>query len=110
MKSYVIVRTTLTGYHHWPSAPEHRDYLANRHRHDFGIEMGFLVTHEDRQIEYHDGIDLLKGWWEAERGPASCETMARTCGEWMAHTTGLPVAWCEVNEDGQSGSRVEWDQ
>jgi len=53
------VKTSIDGYHHWPDAPDHREYLRTPHRHTFGVSCMVPVTEEDRELEFHDLCDKL---------------------------------------------------
>src|SRR6516162_3307484 len=84
----IFVRLTVPGFHAWPDAPHHRAYLRFSHRHMFHIEVRCEVTHDDREIEYHDLMDLTRGFVaeSAETtetcsfGSMSCEQIARRLG------------------------------
>lgn len=110
MSNYVYARTSMVGYHQWPDAPRHRGYLGARHRHDFGIEVGVKVTHDDRDVEFHDLIDWIRELWVEECGPQSCERIAARLGQQLSDTKRVQVAWVRVDEDGQSGAIVRWDE
>lgn len=45
--------------HHWPDAPESRDYLAHPHVHFFRFTVWAPVDDPDREIEFHDLQDRL---------------------------------------------------
>ncbi|MFJ2866856.1 hypothetical protein [Kitasatospora sp. NPDC087314] len=104
----VWTKVQLPGFHHWPAAPEHRSYLRARHRHLFHITVTVAVAHDDRDTEFHDLGDLIRGWWgpgARECGPASCETLARTLAEHLS-SVGLRVTMVAVSEDGEAGAIV----
>lgn len=74
----IVVRFVAEGWHCWPAAPEHRSYLASRHRHLFHVEVRLPVVHEEREVEFHDLLDAAKvDFGSGEFGAASCETLAR---------------------------------
>ncbi len=102
----IFIRFTFPGFHRWEGAPEHRSYLASRHRHLFGVEVKCLVYNDDREIEFHDLLEESKAFFsEPERGNQSCEMMARALGEYLAsrHQRSFTVT---VNEDGECGATV----
>lgn len=105
-KAEIFVRFTFPGFHRWEGAPEHRSYLASRHRHLFGVEVQCFVDNDDREIEFHDLLDESKAFFnEPERGNQSCEMMARALGEFLAsrHKRSFAVT---VTEDDECGAKV----
>ncbi len=98
----------LPGFHRWPGAPAHRAYLRDRHRHLFHVRAAVRVAHDDRDTEFHDLSDMIRGWWgpgARECDAMSCEALARELGAWLRNR-GVAVASAEVSEDGESGSVV----
>ena len=105
-KAEIFIRFTFAGFHCWESAPEHRSYLASRHRHLFGVEVKCLVNNDDREIEFHDLLDESKAFFnEPERGNQSCEMMARALGEHLAKRYQRSCT-VMVSEDGVWGAQV----
>lgn len=95
----------LIGWHRWPGATGHRDYLAARHRHEFHVRPEIVVSHDDREIEFHDLRDIVIGWWQPEQGDNSCETIARDLWAYL-ESLGLTVASITVSEDGYEGATL----
>lgn len=99
----------LPGFHHWPDAPDHRAYLRDRHRHLFHLRAEVSVSHDDRDVEFHDLSDWLRRIWhdrapDGEWGPKSCEAIARelaAAAGWMGRSWSM-----SVSEDGESGAVV----
>lgn len=105
-KAEIFVRFSFPGFHRWEGAPEHRSYLASRHRHLFGVEVKCLVENDDREIEFHDLLDESKAFFsESERGNQSCEMMARALGEFLASRYKRSFA-VTVTEDDECGAQV----
>ena len=105
-KAEIFIRFSFVGFHRWEGAPEHRSYLATRHRHLFGVEVKCSVNNDDREIEFHDLLDESKAFFsEPERGNQSCEMMARSLGEFLAsrHQRAFTVT---VSEDNECGAQV----
>ena len=108
----VWITFTRPGFHNWPDArtilPE-RGYLSSRHRHLFHVKITAPVTHDDRDIEFHDLRDYAESWWPAdgEMGSASCEHIAHALAVHVL-TRWHNVAWIEVSvsEDGECGATV----
>lgn len=102
----------VEGFHRWPDAHAERDYLRARHRHLFGICVWVRVSHDERDVEFHDLRSMIEAWWTDSGGPerdtASCESMATALGEHLARDRGLAVTGVEVNEDGENGAQVTW--
>lgn len=108
MTTSIFVTLNLPGYHRWPLASGKRSYLAHRHRHLFGIRAEVAVTHDDRDIEFHDLSDNIREWWGSvprEWEEASCESIAR---QLLAHLTlaGLTVISITVSEDSENGATI----
>jgi hypothetical protein len=102
----VWAKARLPGFHCWPGAPSHRAYLAGRHRHLFHIHAEVAVTHDERDIEFHDLRSYITNWWgpgDRECGTDSCETLARDLARYL-DIAGVPVVFVEVSEDGESGA------
>jgi hypothetical protein len=104
----IKVRARSIGFHNWPGATPGREYLADRHRHEFHVEVCAAVHHDDRDIEFHDLKDALADFMpRGELGAQSCEMMARTIIERLSDLWPGRILWCEVWEDGECGARVE---
>lgn len=135
MQSTVMVKERLVGFHCWPEAPEAVAYLRQPHRHLFTIIVAVNVTHDDRDVEFHmlqrDLLRITSALWplrpepgvgefdfahrstemlaaemidalRAFKTPANDPTAAK---EYMIHPY-RNVAWVEVWEDDECGSRV----
>lgn len=109
MKKTIIVTFQLEGWHHWAEAPQERYYLRSRHRHLFHFRVEATVSHSERQLEFHDLLDMArplaqmaltsasaKGW--------SCETIAEDVLSRLKEASSV-----EVWEDGECGARIERD-
>jgi hypothetical protein len=104
-KPKIIVRFISEGFHYWPNADGKRAYLAARHRHLFHVQVETEVTHDDREIEFHDLLDDARSLFPTgELGTQSCESLARSLGEQLAKKYRRPfqVAVFEDNEVGSS--------
>jgi hypothetical protein len=107
----ISVKFSSVGYHNWPDAPLHRAYLRALHRHVFGIEVKCFVTHDDRQIEFHDLLGAATLFWPPNDifGAKSCEMLARDLGSKLRNEN-YPVVSVTVSEDGESAATVIWEQ
>jgi hypothetical protein len=111
----IFVRFTCPGFHNWTGAPEHRAYLADKHRHLFHVEVRMKVAHDDREVEFHDVRDEAHSMFVclSEGGDAtpdfqsrSCEMLARELGRQLAELYRRPVTVI-VSEDGEFGAQIE---
>jgi len=100
----IFVRFTAPGFHHWAGASGERSYLAQPHRHLFNVEARVAVSHDDREIEFHDLLDFARAQFgEGDFGESSCERLARKLAKKMARRYGR--ACCvSVSEDGEVGA------
>lgn len=102
----IRVRFALPGFHSWPDAPDRRAYLRDVHRHVFHVEVCTHVSHDDREIEFHDLQDEAREIFESIltslTGPRSCEHMARVLGAKLRehHKRTFEVTVWEDNECG----------
>lgn len=113
MTTTVWAAVDLPGFHRWPDAPDHRDYLRARHRHLFRITPEVRVDHRDRDVEFHDLGDLVRAWWGTdlsgrECGALSCEDIAHELGNHL-YALGLTVVRVTVSEDGECGATLTYD-
>jgi hypothetical protein len=100
----VIAVFTVEGFHRWPDAPAPVEFLRQRHRHLFHVELSRWVTHADRDIEIlmlrRRGIEVLCGEYglPCEFGSLSCEHIA----DFLLRA--LNLSRCKVLEDGENGA------
>jgi hypothetical protein len=115
----IIVRTEFFAKHRWNQAPDRRAYLRVPHAHAFRVQLEVAVTHDDRDVEFHD----LREWLDDRirqsikpeglvvPGPPAIETWS--CETWagviikQAQVEGYNAIACEVWEDHAFGARVE---
>lgn len=103
----IWVTFSRVGFHCWPDAPAHRKYLASAHRHLFEVKVEVPVLHDDREVEFHDLLDVAAtGWPEDEQlGARSCEMLARMIGtRVLARYRSLAWVVVTVSEDGEAGA------
>ena len=106
MKAEIFVRFSFEGFHYWKDATEHRDYLKNRHRHIFYVELRCPVVHDDREIEFHDLIDEGKQFFkDGEMNNMSCEMMARKLSEDLSSKY-YRTFTASVSEDNECGATI----
>lgn len=105
-----MVTHRQVGFHCWPSAPDSRDYLRSDHRHLFLFVVACRVTHDDRDIEFHDLQDAVRRRYGdvVHFGPKSCEAIAKELATHLS-SLGMPPVWVEVWEDEENGARVDFE-
>ena len=112
MTTRVFISLKVEGLHRWPDCNiQEVNYLANLHRHTFGITCWHDVNHDNRDIEFiqlkHQVEDWLRErFWKPVPnclvfGAMSCEMIAKE----------LIKEFCfdrvTVDEDGENGAEVE---
>jgi hypothetical protein len=102
----------VEGFHCWPGAIPAVAFLADSHRHLFGVRVEMPVTHTDRDREFillgrEVKRYLLSRFGTGDGGAEPCEFGARSCEaiakELLDHFGAVSV---EVDEDGENGARV----
>ncbi len=120
IKSSIIVRFQLEGFHNFPAARElfpEVSFLSFRHRHIFHFECKKQVLHDDRDVEFilfkreiqnylieEYGSNQWGGhpsMMYCEFGPMSCEMIARELLE------KFDLESASVFEDGENGALLE---
>lgn len=115
-RTTITVRTSVVGFHRWPAASGSRDYLARLHRHLFSIEATLGVRHDDRDVEFHDLLELITQYLAkfdpdgtaARFGSWSCETIARSILDDVLMTCAPDAGYwrVDVSEDGENGATI----
>lgn len=121
MSTTAWVTHRFAAFHRWPDAPAGRNYLGVKHRHLFHVRAEVEVSHDDRDIEFHDLLDHVVKSCNAlgvvdltgtrNLYAMSCEMIARHVAEYL-RTTVYPgrAVRVEVSEDGECGARVELEE
>lgn len=115
--SVIKVRFTQEGWHRWAEAPSGKEYLKEAHRHLFHFQVECGVSHDDRQLEFHDLLaaakKIVKIKWYVQAAADtydfwgnSCEMIAKELAQALIAST-WPITAVEVWEDGECGARVE---
>lgn len=111
----ITTRFAVPGLHRWPDAPDRRSYLRHPHRHLFRVEVTCRVSHDEREVEFHDLAEAAEVIFRNEAvpwhpdasllnfGARSCESMARTLGHTL-QAAGYPILSVTVSEDGENDS------
>lgn len=101
----VFCRFSFPAFHCWPDAPDYCAFLRSTHRHVFHVEVGFYVSHNNRDIEFitkkQEIEDYIRGKYGNEHmGAMSCEMLAEELIEVFN------AEYAEVNEDNENGAIV----
>lgn len=110
MKTRIRIKYETEGFHRWKDAPDSRSYLRDLHRHLFKVEVEMSVSHDDREVEFHDLLDYCKSLSHEFNNPEnqnmSCEHHARA----IITTLDAKYPNREINvtvyEDGECGAVV----
>lgn len=104
----VWAKHSSAGFHSWPSATPHREYLAASHRHQFVTTVWLTVEHNDREVEFHDLLDAIGRVMYDGRdfGARSCEAIASMVLEEVVRWWPGRDCEVEVSEDGECGALV----
>lgn len=110
-----VVRFRVPGFHRWPEAAAKRQYLAARHRHVFHVEFVMTINHDDREVEFHDLLDVVQSALPAPEpfeitdfGRMSTEEIAGMMLAGVADVYPGRAMTCSVFEDGENGARIHW--
>lgn len=117
----IIATASIVGFHRWEGAPEDVAYLSRNHRHVFTFRVELLVSHGDREAEFHTVQRALR-WMlprlakeapmascpeEAWFGGQSCEMLAAALFNQLVACGYTPTA-IECWEDNENAGRVEF--
>ena len=112
MTTRVFISLKVEGLHRWPDCNiQEVDYLANLHRHTFGITCWHEVNHDNRDIEFIQLKHQVEDWlrercWKPVPhclyfGAMSCEMIANELIKEFGFNR------VTVDEDGENGAEVE---
>ena len=95
------------GTHCYPDAPEDVAYLRVPHRHLFKFRVEISVTHNEREIEFHQFLNWLESLYDGgtlNMDSKSCETIASELLGTIHGRYPDRVIFIEVSEDGECGA------
>ena len=79
--------------------------MRSRHRHLFKVRVTKAVSHNDRQLEFFQQLELLKLAIDLLKTKEDVESWS--CEHWATHIlTMLDAHSVEVSEDGENGALV----
>ena len=102
----IWIRFNFEARHKWSNCPIKDVYfLRNNHRHVFHVKMCWVVSHNDRDIEFIDMKKKVVSWvrnnWEyRDLGQKSCESMAEDL------LLEFNAQFVSVSEDGENGATI----
>lgn len=100
------------GYHCYPDAPQDVLYLRSLHRHMFKFKVQIEVTHDEREIEFHQFLRWLESLYADRQlymDNRSCETIALELGTKIRERYQDRRLVVEVSEDGECGAVLTWE-
>lgn len=117
MLTTITANVRIAGLHCWPDAHDRRAYLRKPHRHMFHVSVTIPVTHDERDVEFHDlGDEVIDAVKSASKpipdtglrdfGTQSCEAIARRVMDWLEACDHTPTA-VSVSEDGEFTATIE---
>jgi hypothetical protein len=109
----VWIKFQVVGFHFYPNAPDDVSYLRDNHRHVFNFKVTISVTHDEREIEFHQFKRELQARYSSEEqfGGSSCETIAKSLLNYIVDKyKGHEFVSVEVSEDDECGSVVTWER
>ena len=104
---WVEVRFSHAGFHYWPRATVRRAYLLAEHRHLFIVTVRVFVKGDDREVEFHDLLELAEAAWPGtgenreQLGTMSCEQIAEHIARSVAKAYRDREVTVMVSEDGE---------
>ncbi len=114
MNKTAVVRFTFEGWHGWPDAPAHRNYLKHSHRHLFHVEVELDQLAGDREVEFHDLLDQARIPVQSPLGASkhfgrsSCEDLATVIATYVRRRWPARRVAVAVFEDNECGARMAW--
>lgn len=98
------------GFHSYPAADVDVYYLRDTHRHIFKYKVTVSVTHDDREIEFHQLLNFCLNQFSdlgtLQLNYKSCEMLAQDLLGVLQTKYGNRHYEVEVSEDGECGAIV----
>ena len=92
------------GFHRWAEA---KNFLSNLHRHIFHVTVWVEQFHNERDVEYIDFKNRIRGICKMFPDDYSCEIMAESIRGWVYVNYPKRKVKVEVLEDGENGALLE---
>ena len=114
MQTRVFCTTKFEGVHYYPDAPKEVRYLANEHRHMFGVKVEMEAFDDDREVEFillkHEvGYAISCLTPDGKLGSLSCEQIAKSIVRYLQDKfcNGADrIIIVTIDEDGENGAIV----
>lgn len=116
--THVVTRFVMPGYHCWPGAPQHLEFLSHPHFHNFHVAVTVTVKGGNREVEFfeleQECRDFLKDMGcesymsVTSFGTWSCEHIAQALFS-LLKIAGYQVESVEISEDGTHSAIVRRD-
>lgn len=111
-KTVVWVTTSFVGFHRWLGAPEETKYLRDFHRHVFVVKAAVQVTHDNRDVEFHNFQKVVERFifnkFADQKFELSCEQIADLLGAHLLAEGFIP-SFMQVSEDDENGAIVAYN-
>lgn len=118
----VWVSFQVVGFHHWENAPDEYGYLRDHHRHLFKFRVSITVEHNDREVEFHQLLNVCKACFPSDQvdfDGMSVESISDHLAQHLDNIYGRPIVLkndsvsrrtltIEVSEDGECGCRCRY--
>lgn len=111
----ILIKFNLPGFHYWAEA---KNFLQDKHRHQFYWEIEIPVTHDNRDIEFIEMkermIAVIKDFYPTQTyngvnmgvlfNKRSCETIAEECWDLFSQELEVKASKITVLEDNENGA------
>jgi hypothetical protein len=110
MRTTVITKNYIEGFHNYPEAAGSVDFLKHKHRHIFHVECGFEVTDNNREVEIFTRQFEIGDYFAhvfgvpARFGTMSCEMIAERI---LSDFQNRNIQYVKVLEDGEGGAVIQ---
>lgn len=112
MKTYILIKTQIEGFHKWSNAPKKVNFLQKLHRHLFYIKSKIEVYHDDRELEFilvkRFINNQLPRVFKKLGNTKSCEQIAKALLKVLLKKYGNRDIIVHVLEDNENGAIVEY--
>lgn len=113
---FIWVTFQKAGFHYYPAAAIETSlsdvsYLGNKHRHLFKFKVTLSVTHNDRDVEFHQLLNFCESLFESGSVDIDSKSVEMLADDLYRHLIvrypGRDIE-IEVSEDGECGCRMAY--
>lgn len=116
-KAQIWVTFQRKGKHFFPRAATDPDladvsYLGHEHRHLFKTKVWIEIFHDDRELEFHQFLNLLESLYDnnvLSFDHKSCEMISNDLAEQIQGKFPRRHFAIEISEDGECGSLISYN-